>query len=276
MTTKEELYKNLCESADYIKNRIEEMPKIGLILGSGLGSFADELEEKIIIPYKDIPNFPRSTAPGHKGNLVIGKSRGKWVLCMQGRFHYYEGYDMSYITYPIRVMKLLGVEKLLLTNAAGAVNENFEVGDFMLILDHINYMGANPLIGPNDEKFGPRFSDMTHAYNLDMIKNIEDAACAVNIKLRKGVYMAFSGPSYETPAEVKMSRIMGADAVGMSTVPEVIVANNVGIKCAGISTMTNMAAGILDVPLAGDEVVETAERVKPKFLALLEKTIELI
>lgn len=269
------IYERARESVNYIKKITNLNPELGLILGSGLGSFADTLEEKIIIPYVDIPHFPKSTAPGHKGNLVIGKKSGKIVICMQGRFHYYEGYGMEYITYPIRVMKLLGVEQLLLTNACGAVNKDFNVGEFMVITDHINYMGTNPLIGPNDERFGPRFNDMSHAYNPEMIRAIKKAAEFYNINLREGIYLAYMGPSFETPAEIRMFRNFGASAVGMSTVPEVIVANNIGIKCAGISCLTNMAAGVLDQPLSGEEVIEIANKVKPDFITLLEKSIEL-
>jgi purine-nucleoside phosphorylase len=209
---------------------------------------------------------------GHAGQLVVGTLGGKTVAAMQGRFHYYEGYSMQEVTFPVRVMKAMGMTHILVTNAAGGVNESFTPGDLMIITDHINYMGAHPLIGPNHKEFGPRFPDMSSAYTKELVQLAERVASEQNIAVQKGVYVGFTGPTYETPAEVRMARILGGDAVGMSTVPEVIVAAHGGMKVLGISCITNMAAGILDQPLAHDEVIETTEKVKSTFLALV-KTI---
>lgn len=261
------------ESAEYIRSKITLAPKVALVLGSGLGDYVKELTNTVVIPYSEIPHFPVSTAPSHKGNLIIGELDGKPILCMQGRFHYYEGYDMKTVTYPIRVMKLLGVEKLLLTNAAGGLNENYKKGSLMIITDHINFMGDNPLIGKNYEEFGPRFNDMTYAYNLEMRNSIKDAAKEMKFDVEEGIFIGYSGPSFETPAEIRLFRNFGADAVGMSTVPEVIVANHCGMDVAAITCITNLAAGILDVPITGEEVIEVAEKMKPIFINLVSKTL---
>lgn len=263
------MFVEIKEAAEYIKQKIDLEPEVGLILGSGLGILAEEIEDSVIIPYQEIPNFPVSTVEGHAGRLVIGRLEGKPVVAMQGRFHYYEGYSMQKLTLPVRVMKMLGVEKLLVTNAAGGVNRNFNPGDFMIITDHVNLMGDNPLRGQNLEEFGPRFPDMTEAYNHELIKLAERVGAEKGIMIRKGVYAALSGPSYETPAEIRFLASNGFDAVGMSTVPEVIVANHMGLDVLGISCITNMAAGILARPLNHEEVMETAERVKPKFITLV-------
>ncbi|MFV0504545.1 MAG: purine-nucleoside phosphorylase [Lachnospirales bacterium] len=268
------MYKKVLESVEYIKSKTDLNPTVALVLGSGLGDFADELDEKVIIPYGDIPHFPVSTAPSHKGNLVIGKMWGKVVLCMQGRLHYYEGYDMQTITYPIRVMKMLGIEKLLLTNAAGGLNEKYKEGTLMIITDHINFMGQNPLIGKNEDEFGPRFNDMTYAYNLDMRNIIKNAAKEIDFPIEEGIFVGYSGPSFETPAEIRLFRGFGGDAVGMSTVPEVIVANHCGIKVAAITCITNMAAGILDVPISGEEVIVVADKMKPIFKRVVSDTLK--
>lgn len=262
------------ESSDYIKSKIDIIPEIGLILGSGLGVLADEIENPVAIPYHDIPNFPVSTVAGHKGQLVIGQIEGKNVVAMQGRFHYYEGYKMQDVTFPVRVMKQLGVQKLVVTNAAGGVNTEFEAGDLMIIDDHINFMFDNPLIGPNDESFGVRFPDMSQAYSKNLRDKAKKVASDLDIKLQNGVYTGFTGPTYETPAEIKMVRFFGGDAVGMSTVPEVIVANHSGIEVLGISCITNMAAGILPQPLSHDEVIETTNLVQAKFLALVKQIVK--
>lgn len=262
------------QSADYILNQSKYKPEIGLILGSGLGSLADTIEDAEYYNYDSIPNFPVSTVEGHEGRLVIGKLSGKVVVAMQGRFHFYEGYSMQEVTFPVRVMKLLGVEKLIVTNAAGSVNTNYKPGDLMLITDHINFSGSNPLIGENLKDFGPRFPDMSESYKKDLREIAKKAASNLNIELKEGVYMMFSGPTYETPAEIKMARTFGADAVGMSTVPETIIANHCGIKTLGISCLTNMAAGILDQPLNHEEVIETSTRVKADFLKLMNSLIE--
>ena len=260
-------------SAEYIKSKTKFEPKIGLILGSGLGAIANKIENAEYYNYSDIPNFPISTVEGHKGRLVIGNFQGKQVVAMQGRFHYYEGYTMQEVTCPVRVMKLLGVETLIVTNAAGAVNKDFNAGDLMIISDHINLSGSNPLVGKNLDDFGTRFPDMSNAYNKDLIKKAKDIAKSLNISVQEGFYAMFSGPNYETPAEIRMARIIGADAVGMSTVPEVIVANHCGMKVLGISCATNMAAGILAQPLNHLEVMETSERVKEKFINLMTNII---
>lgn len=263
------------ESKAYIEQQISgQLPKIGLILGSGLGVLADEIENPTVISYKDIPHFPTSTVAGHKGQLVIGELQGKNVIAMQGRFHYYEGYTMQQVTFPVRVMKALGVERLLVTNAAGGINESFDAGNLMLITDHINMMGDNPLIGPNVEELGPRFPDMSQAYDKDLIGVAKSCADELDLQLQEGVYVGNTGPVYETSSEVKMLRTLGGDAVGMSTVPEVIVANHAGMKVLGISCISNMAAGILDQPLSHDEVIETTERVREDFIQLVKKVIK--
>ncbi|MGY3716383.1 purine-nucleoside phosphorylase [Sutcliffiella cohnii] len=261
-------------SANYIKSKIGVNPKIGLILGSGLGVLAEEINNATTIPYSEIPDFPVSTVEGHAGQLVIGELEGKTVVAMQGRFHFYEGYSMEKVTFPVRVMKLLGVEQLIVTNAAGGVNESFNAGDLMLITDHLNMMGTNPLIGPNDSNFGDRFPDMSTAYCKELRSVAKGVANKLNIPLQEGVYAGNTGPTYETPAEVRMLRTLGADAVGMSTVPEVIVARHSGLKVLGISCISNMAAGILDQPLTHDEVMETTEKVRENFLSFVKSIIQ--
>lgn len=260
-------------SADFILKQSKYKPEIGLILGSGLGSLADAIEDAEYYNYADIPNFPTSTVEGHAGRLVIGKLGNKQVVAMQGRFHYYEGYTQQEITFPVRVMKALGVNTIVVTNAAGGANTNFKPGDLMLIKDHINLSGNNPLIGKNDQRLGPRFPDMSSAYTPKYIDVVKECANKLNIELQEGVYAFFSGPTYETPAEVKMARILGADAVGMSTAPEVIVASHSGIEVIGISCITNMAAGILDQPLDHEEVIETTQKVKAEFLSLVKSVV---
>jgi purine-nucleoside phosphorylase len=247
--------------------------RIGLILGSGLGGYADKIENKRFVNYSELPGFPQSRVEGHKGRFVIGELFGKTMICMQGRFHYYEGYSQSQITLFVRVMKRLGVDKLLLTNAAGGVNLDFSAGDLMLISDHINYSGSNPLIGENDDDFGPRFPDQTNVYDRSLRASVRLAAKEAGIKLKEGVYMMFSGPSFESPAEIVFARTVGASAVGMSTVPEAIVAAHCGIKTVGISLITNMAAGILDQPLSHEEVMETAAVASEKFTKLVDRIV---
>lgn len=226
------------ETADYLKTRITGNPETAIILGSGLGTLGDQIEEPLIIPYEDIPNFMKSTVPGHKGNFICGKLGGKQILAMQGRFHYYEGYTMQQVTFPIRVMKLLGIKNLFVSNAAGGIDTSFKVGDLMIIRDHIS-MVPNPLIGPNNADFGTRFPDMTRPYDLEFIRMMEDIAAGKNISLKKGVYVGLTGPSYETPSEYAMYGRAGAHAVGMSTVSEVIVARHAGIRVFGMSVITN-------------------------------------
>jgi purine-nucleoside phosphorylase len=261
-------------SASYIKEKLTATPKIGLILGSGLGVLADEISNPKTIPYHEIPEFPVSTVEGHAGQLVIGELEGIQVVAMQGRFHFYEGYSLYKVTFPVRVMKEIGVETVIVTNAAGGVNTSFKPGDLMLITDHINNMSQNPLIGPNDPELGVRFPDMSAAYSPELRAQIKDVANRLGISLQEGVYVGNTGPSYETPAEVQMIRMLGGDAVGMSTVPEVIIARHAGLKVIGISCISNMAAGILDQPLTHDEVIETTDLAKASFLSLVKETVK--
>lgn len=264
---------NLKKALEFIKSKTTLKPEIALILGSGLGAIADDIEDPVKINYHDIPGFPVAKVEGHAGCLVIGKLSGKNVVAMQGRFHFYEGHSIKTVTTPVRVMKMLGAEILIVTNAAGGVNTSYTPGDLMIISDHINAMGTNPLIGENIPELGPRFPDMSFAYNKDFICVAEQIAKELNIKVQKGVYYGSPGPSYETPAEIKMIRMLGADAVGMSTVPEVIVANHMGIRVLGISCITNMAAGILAQPLDHKEVIYTASKIKQDFILLVKKII---
>jgi len=268
----ENLMAKLREAADFINKKTNGL-KIyaGLVLGSGLGDLAEEIENKVIIPYKDIPNFPVSTVQGHAGRLVIGKLEGKNVLCMQGRFHFYEGWAMDQVVFPIQVMRILGIERLIVTNAAGCINKEWKPGDLMLISDHIKITTAqNPLRGHNEDELGLRFFDMSRAYDPDLRGVAKKVAKEQGIDLKEGVYMFFAGPSFETPAEIRAARILGADACGMSTVPEVIAAAHCGLRTLGISCMTNMAAGILDQPLNHIEVMETGLKVKKHFSALIK------
>ena len=263
-------------AADFIAERTSIRPEIGLILGSGLGDYADTLENRTVIPFASIPDFPQATVEGHTGAFVFGTRAGKSVVALQGRLHYYEGHSMQDLTLPVRIMSLLGVKTLILTNAAGGVNFNFDPGDLMLITDHINYSGSNPLIGANMPEFGPRFPDVSNLYDRRLRHLIRDKASEEGIMLQQGVYMMFSGPNYETPAEVRMARIVGADAVGMSTVPEALVAAQCGIRVVGISCITNMAAGILNQPLNHQEVMEIAAMVHDKFHNLVTMILGLI
>ena len=261
-------------AVDYIRTRTDAVPELGMILGSGLGDFADTLEERLVIPFTDVPGFPAATVPGHVGAFVFGKKHGKCVLCMQGRLHYYEGHPMELLTVPVRIMYLLGVKTLLLTNAAGGVNKDYRPGDLMLITDHINYSGANPLIGAHLPEFGPRFPDVTDLYSASLRMKVKLAAVDAGIGLRQGVYMMFSGPNYETPAEVRMARYLGADAVGMSTVPEALTAAQCGIKVLGVSCITNLAAGVSPHKLSHEEVMETTAMAHDKFHALVDLIIK--
>lgn len=256
-------------AAEYLRNRLPETPEIALVLGSGLGGLADRIENPVYIPYGEVPGFPVSTAPGHAGRFVAGRLAGRAVLCMQGRFHYYEGHDMAAIALPVRVIKALGCRALILTNAAGGVNYDFSVGDFMLITDHINFMGANPLRGANDDESGPRFCDMSRVYDADLQKLARTVAAEKNLTLQEGVYLGYMGPSYETPAEIRAFRTLGADAVGMSTVPEAIAASHCGLPVLALSLITNMAAGMTGKRLSGDEVIEIANHRGPVFQDLV-------
>ena len=264
------------QTVKYIQEQIKDFnPKIGIILGSGLGDFADDFDS-IIIPYKDIPGFQNSNVKGHKGQLVFAEIHNKKVVMMQGRYHFYEGHSMQTVTYPVKVMRKLGVETLIITNAAGAVDGSFIPGELMFITDHINFMGTNPLIGANDDSLGTRFPDMSEVYSKDLIEIAEDVAESLSVEYQKGIYLSTTGPSYESPAEIRMFRHMGADAVGMSTVPEAIVAKWSGMNVLGISCLTNYAAGISDCPLNHQEVIDTANRVKENFKKLLSELIKKI
>ncbi|MBS7526689.1 purine-nucleoside phosphorylase [Fusibacter paucivorans] len=266
---------NLIEAKEFVAQYIDEAPTVGLILGSGLGDLAEEIESPVFIPYNLIPYFPISTVEGHMGRFVYGDFMGKKVIAMQGRFHFYEGYSMRDITFPIRVMKAIGVKHIILTNAAGGVNRKFKPGDLMLITDQINISGHSPLIGRNDPTLGPRFPDCSNLYDHDFNDRVIGLAKALQLELQQGVYFYSTGPQYETPAEIKMAALLGADAVGMSTVPEAIVAAHAGMKVTGISCITNMAAGIQKTALNHHEVVETANRVKTNFSKLVKKMIEI-
>lgn len=270
-----EVLQSYTRAADYILSRIgDQKPTVGVILGSGLGELAEHITSSIAIPYSEIPGFPVSTAIGHKGRLVIGKLAGKTVAAMQGRFHYYEGYTMQQVTFPVRVLRLIGADTLFVSNAAGGLNLSFNVGDLMVIRDQISLL-PNPLIGPNIDEFGPRFPDMTHPYDPQLRKLAEKIASSMGISLRSGVYIACTGPSYETPAEYRFFRTIGSDAVGMSTVPEVIVARHCGMRVFGMSVITDLARE--DMPEGyitdGAEIVKAAELATSKMTALFEKMI---
>ena len=263
-------------AADYIREQIKgQTPLVGVVLGSGLGSLADKIENPTVIPYKQIPGFPESTAIGHKGNLIFGDLAGKKVIAMQGRFHYYEGYTMQQVTFPIRVMKLLGISYLFVSNAAGGINLNYSIGDLMIIKDHINLL-PNPLIGPNLDEFGPRFPDMTRPYDPALRKLARETAASMGLKLQEGVYIGCTGPCYETPAEYKFFRTIGSDVVGMSTVPEIIVARHCDIPCFGMSVVTDLAHDDMpdDYQTDGDLIVKAADAATCKMTALVEKMIE--
>lgn len=261
------------ESSAFISSKISRLPDAAVILGTGLGSLADEITEKTVIKYKDIPYFPVSTVEGHAGELIAGNLQGKYILAMNGRFHYYEGYSMKDVTFPVRVFAHLGVKKLIVSNACGGMNPEFKAGDIMIITDHINLMGDNPLIGKNFEELGPRFPDMSEAYSKSLMKLAQKEADKLGIQVKKGVYAAVSGPNYETPAELKMLRLLGGDAVGMSTVPEVIAARHSGIEVLGISCVTDMAIAEDLEPLDHEKVMEIANAAKPKFVSLVKGVI---
>ncbi len=260
-------------AAKFILSKTRLRPRIGLVLGSGLGAFADEFASTKRIPYQKIPHFPQSTAVGHAGQLVIGKVGAVPVAAMQGRVHFYEGYTLKQVIFPMRVFARMGIRAVILTNAAGGICRDYKQGCLVVLRDHINLQGSNPLIGPNDERFGPRFHDMTQAYWKPYREAALEEGRRLGIQIHEGVYAAFTGPCYETPAEILAVRTIGADLAGMSTVPEVIAARHMGIKVLGISCVTNMAAGILDQPIHHEEVLETGERVKNQFVALLRGVI---
>lgn len=264
-------YQQYQESAEALQQKLGGFkPRFLLILGSGLGALGDEVENPIIVPYEQVPHMKHSTAPGHAGRFLFGKLAGQDVAVMQGRLHAYEGWSFADAAFPVRLLRLLGAETLLVTNAAGAVNDAYEVGDIMLITDHIKFFAMSPLQGENIEEFGPRFPDMSHVYTPAMQETARAAAKELGIRLQEGVYMYFPGPQYETPAEIRAARILGADAVGMSTVPETITAAHCGMKVLGFTLCTNMAAGVLDQPLSGEEVIEAGNAAAPKFSALVK------
>lgn len=262
------------ESVDYIRKFIPWEPEIAVVLGSFLGPFADTVEDPIVIDYRDIPNFLVSTVKGHAGKLIFGTVAGRRVVCMSGRFHYYEGYDFEQLVIPIRLFKLLGVSATILTNAAGAVNAAYHPGDVMIVTDHIKLAGASPMRGRNVDAFGPRFFDVTRMYTPELRKLALDCAAGTGLTVHEGVYMFFTGPQYETPAEIRAARILGADAVGMSTVTEALTAAHCGMPLLCLSVMTNMASGVLDTPLTTGEVLETAERIAGPFSDYIIKIID--
>ena len=267
------MYEKLKETAAWLRERMPNEPSIAIVLGSGLGQLAKRVERLLSIPYSDIPNFPVSTVEGHSGELIFGRLGGKDVMAMEGRFHYYEGYTMQQVTFPVRIMCELGIKTLFVSNAAGGTNPNFSVGDLMVLTDHINYMPENPLYGPNIPP-GPRFPDMSEAYSHELIALADSIAEGHGIKLQHGVYLATQGPTYETPAEYRMFARWGADAIGMSTVPEVIVANQCGIRCFGISIITDLGGMEVPVKITHEEVLRAAEAVQPLMATLMEEMIK--
>lgn len=267
------LYERAEHAARTIRARLTAEPRIAIVLGSGLGGFADDFEDATRIPYNEIPGFPRSTVEGHSGRLVSGRVDNVPVLAMQGRVHYYEGYSFEEVTFPVRTFKLLGIKTLVLTNAAGGINVELTQGALMVISDHVNLMGDNPLRGPNDERFGPRFPDMSGVYSPALQELVVEEAKAMGTEVRRGIYGGLSGPSYETPAEIHLLRNLGADAVGMSTVPEAIVARHMDMEVLGISCITNMAAGISDEPIDHAEVMAIGDRVRGTFTDLLRRVV---
>jgi purine-nucleoside phosphorylase len=267
-------FESVNETAAWLRERGAGTPDVAIVLGSGLGDFADALQEGRTTPYGDIPHWPATSVVGHAGRLALGSLAGRRVATLSGRVHFYEGHAMSTVTFATRVLGTLGVRILILTNAAGGINVAFEPGTLMLIEDHINLLGTNPLIGPNDERFGPRFPDMSEVYSTRLRTLAAEAAASQGLSLARGIYVAVHGPSYETPAEIRYLRTIGADAVGMSTVPEALVARHMGIEVLGISCITNAAAGVLPKPLVHDEVMEVAKRVRTRFSKLLEGVVE--
>jgi purine-nucleoside phosphorylase len=268
------LQERLDEAVAAIRRHAGEVPDVAIVLGSGLGDFADEIAGAVVLPYAQVPHWPRPGVVGHAGRLVIGHRAGKNVAALAGRAHFYEGHRLEAVTFAVRVMARLGVKVVVLTNAAGGINTSFEQGALMVIDDHINLLGTNPLIGPNDDRLGPRFPDMSEVYSARLRALADSVAAQAGLALAHGVYLAVTGPSYETPAEIRAFRRLGADAVGMSTVPEAIAARHMGVEVLGISCITNMAAGVLPKPLVHDEVVETARRVRRQFVHLLDGIIE--
>ena len=269
-----ELIRQLDEAVAFIASKTKWRPQVGVVLGSGLGAYADSIEKAIRIPFKDIPHFPTATAISHKGELVIGFSRGTPVAVMAGRVHYYEGYSLQQVVFPVRVLGRLGIKVLILTNASGSVNINYKPAELMIIDDHINLMGSNPMIGKNEDALGERFFDLSETYDLRLRELAARACSKFGVTARFGVYAAFTGPSYETPAEIKMARVIGADAIGMSTVPEAIAAKHMKMRVLGLSCITNMAAGVSKRPLDHKEVIEVGQRVQAALMDVLGMIIE--
>ncbi len=266
-------FDQVSEAADFIRGRVATLPQIAIVLGSGLGAFADALQDSVVLEYAAIPHWPSSNVIGHAGRLVVGRVAGRQVAVLSGRAHFYEGHPLTTVTFATRVLGRIGIKTLVLTNAAGGINTSFSPGTLMVIDDHINLMGSNPLVGPNDDRFGLRFPDMTEVYSSRLRAIADQASSAAGVPVRHGVYVALHGPSYETPAEIRFLRSIGADAVGMSTAPEAIVARHMGIDVLGISCITNPAAGVLPTPLHHDEVMEVARRVGAQFIRLLEEIV---
>lgn len=264
-------YENFKKSADYILSKVDFKPEIAMVLGSSLGSLADEIENPIEINYKDIPNFLVSTAPSHAGKMILGTLKGKKVVCLSGRFHYYEGYEFEQLVIPMRVCKLLGVKTVMLTNIAGAINTVYKPGDIMIIKDHIKLTGASPLRGPNIDEFGPRFFDVGDMYTKDLRQLAKEAAKSINLHLKEGIYFYAVGPQFETPAEIRAMGLLGADAVGMSTVTESLTAAHCGMQVLGLSLMVNMAAGVLDEPIEDEEVERIAKESSVRFKELIRE-----
>ena len=268
-----EYINSMKETVNYIKERVTNIPKIAIILGSGLGSLSNDITDKITIPYKEIPNFPVSTVPGHKGELIFGKLNNVDVVTMNGRIHYYEGYSLLEVTYPIRIFKLLGIETLILTNAAGGISDTLHKGDLMIIKDQLSFFAESALRGPNMDEFGERFIDMSTTYDKEYIEILKSIMTNIIGNYHEGVYAYMKGPTYETPAEIRALKTLGADAVGMSTVPEAVVAHHCGIKCAGITCITNMAAGITNEILSHDDVKKTALTQEQNFKKIITEFI---
>lgn len=270
----EDYLTKLKQTVEYLRQKIHREPYIAIVLGSGLGNLANFIQNRLEIPYKEIPNFPATTVPGHEGRLIFGELGGVDIVAMKGRFHYYEGWSMDEVVFPLRTFKLLGVSNLILTNAAGGINTQFKPGDLMLIKDHIGFLAENPLRGTNLDELGPRFPDMSQVYDREMVELSTECALKLHCEIRRGVYAYVKGPSFETPSEIRAFRALGADAVGMSTVPEAITARHMGMKVLGISCITNMAAGILDQTLSHEEVIETAKRVEEKLSGLITEIVK--
>ena len=267
------LREQIDRAVSVVRARVSLAPQVAIILGSGLGALAGEVRADAVVPYAEIPGFPRSTVEGHAGNLLVGQLEGRAVAVMQGRAHFYEGYSLADVVFPVRVIRALGARVLLVSNAAGGINRLWSSGDLMIIADHINFMGSNPLMGPNDPDLGPRFPDMSQAYEPDLIALAERAALAEGIAIRKGVYAGVHGPSYETPAELRMLRGWGADAVGMSTVPEVIAARHMGMRVLGITAITDMATGEQIKTVTHEDVMAVAREIEPKFIRLVKRIV---